>query len=1038
MPKRTSRSANDNTRRNLTRRSLFGTLGAGALVGLASTIFPSRDALAWSSWTNATSGVLKKYGMGDCVHEDLVQIAYARMVRSHANDTTHDSLLNPWAGAIREDRKTATIAGDTVEKGKNREFTDADDLALRLFRENLSYLRIGSFWNDAAANTLADFGYSCYYANSVPKFSGNDHYEGAWDVAQHIWETNEKNKTYTMGGLLDSLVQFTMNDRNNFIHGMLSSTASHSAHLKQTEVKQFALQWLGVAYEYARTGEIKTTSDVPQQEQAEKIFKGFIDTYDQLDTSSYEMRVSLKVSSSEASIGLPRRRLRLRALGMMCHTLEDFWCPAHTCRTYRTDGSIPQNSILAFCNYKLQNGNKAPMNGYHIPFDRYALSDSSNSTNWREALTRGVGEYKGTELLENVLDDGMSCLSEAHTRFNTLGMNESIACITKLFEFMFQGTAWDAGVRAWVDTEVMATYFNEDGQSYVCDAGRRSLHTPTYITSPINAMDRAYRNAGLRENLDRLLNAASDYNDWQRGAHSFFSGTANTGQSKYVMSGHEGASIWDEAEGERRLVTLVDELHEGYSSLSPNKQKELLANVGCNGCHGMVSAIDKINGMLQEFSIELAGSLRPNEDATATKLADTREFFLSGVKTQVKTESVKAAGLGLLMPSVAYAEEGDDGYVTTNMAIEDLAIVEDDPEVSYFIAVRDLDSLDTSVMVVPKNTPGEEKLEEDIANLTITYRLDEEFEYDPDYCYVVSNIDYTTMEEDVYLSTGTVKSVSEDKTGLVLDLNGLGEYAMTIRKEVVDIPQVGDYICARYTVTSTALELMSYGLLDNPGELVEVTYPVAMVAGSSVYLLTNKDKAEDGYQDYLQVEYGSADMYTMPVVDQEVTVRYHDEHYGETDDVDEAALATAAFQTSFPDVYVLTEGEDDEEFDGVDTPGYVELGDDYGKLSYGNEVIHVANVFGTPGKYEFEPAKQPEDSTPEQQPSDEQAAPGANDQKAPAAAATKTNKQTSSKPLARTADPLSGLGGVAAAAAATGAATIAYSAYRKSSEDNEM
>jgi hypothetical protein len=264
---------------SLSRRSF---LGAGALMGLAAMAMPTERAWAWSSWTNATSGMLKSYGMGDCVHEDLVQISYARLVRNHRNDGAKpDSLLNPWAGVLAADRLTATIAGDTVERGKGKSgedlaFADESDLAVRLFRENLAYLRIGSFWNDAAANTLTDFGYSCYYATSVPKFSGADRYEGAWDVGQHIWETNEKNKTYWIEGL-DALVQFTMNDRNNFIHGMLSSTASHSAHLKQSEVKQFALQWLGVAYEYARTGEVRATSDVTQG-QAEKIFKGFIDT----------------------------------------------------------------------------------------------------------------------------------------------------------------------------------------------------------------------------------------------------------------------------------------------------------------------------------------------------------------------------------------------------------------------------------------------------------------------------------------------------------------------------------------------------------------------------------------------------------------------------------------------------------------------------------------------------------------------------------------------------------------------------------------
>ena len=1030
MSKRAKRSENGLLGRSLSRRSLFG---AGALVGLAAMIAPSQEAFAWSSWTNATSGALKQYGMGDCIHEDLVQIAYARMVRNHANDTTRDSLLNPWAGVIDGDGQTATVAGDTVEKGPDKAgnpgtFIDSADLAVRLFRENLAYLRIGSYWNDAAANTLSDFGYSCYYATSIPKFSGADHYEGAWDVGQHIWETNEKNKTYWIGGL-DALVQFTMNDRNNFIHGMLSSTASHSAHLKQSEVKQFALQWLGVAYEYARTGKVAATSDVTL-EQAEKIFKGFIDTYDQLDENAHDMRVSLKVSDAEASIKLPRRRLRLRALGMMCHTMEDFWCPAHTCRSYRAGGDIPQNSILAFCNYKLQNGNKSPMNGYHIPFDRYALSDSQNSTNWREALTRGAGEYKGTETLADVLDDGMSCLDEAHTYFNTLGMNETIACITKLFEFIYQGTAWDEGVRAWIDTEILPTYFNESGQSYVCDAGRRSLHTPTYIISPINSLSSAYDNVGLTANHSELVQAANAYNAWQKGTHSFFSGKFNTGQSKYVTSGHEGYAIWDESEGERRLVAIVDKLHEGYGSLNPDKRNSLLDKVGCNGCHNMVSAIDKIDGMLQEFSIELAGSLRASDDATMTKLAEMRAFFLSGVKSQVAAQSLEAQALGLLAPTVAYADEGDDGYVTTNMAIEDVIAIADDSEIAYLIAVRDLDSLDTSIMVVPSNTPGQEKLDEDIANLTITYRLEEEFEYDPDYRYVVSGIDYTNMEEDVFLATGTVKSVAEDKRSLVLDLNGLAEYPMVIREGAASVPQVGDYVCARYASTGTGLELVSYGLLNAPASLVEVTYPVEMVAGSSVYLLTNKDAADDGYRNYLEIEYGSADVYTMPVEGQEITVRYHDEYYGETDDVDEATVAAAGIESGFTDVYTMAENDD--VTDSVDTPGYVELGDEYGKLNYGNEVIHVANVFGTPDPYAANPPAtptNPQDNTPAQQPASEQPA-----QATPAAEATRTNERTSNTPLARTADPLSGLASLGTAAAVTGAAAVAYSAYRKSEE----
>jgi len=996
------RLPSDSSEWNLSRRSL---LSAGAILGFAAMTHPTEQALAWSSWTNATSPVLKNIGMGDCVHEDLVQISYARVVRKHANDGTQNkTLLNPWAGTLLDGSKSATIAGDTVDRGGGDTFADEADLAARLYRENLAYLRIGSFWNDAAANILLDFAVACYYANSVPKFSGNDYYTGAWDVGQHIAET------YADKGY-DALVQFTMNDRNNFIHGMLSSTASHSGHLRQSEVKTFALQWLGVAYEYARTGQVTATKQVTQ-EQAQKIFKGFIDTYGQLDNDAHDMCVSLKVSNSEASRKLPHRRLRLRALGMMCHTMEDFWCPAHTCRTYHEGGTIPKNSILAFSNYKLQNGTKPPFLGYHIPFDRYAGSDLKNSTDWRKALTRGDNGHAGTEKLANALNDNMSDLDTAgpFAKFNTLGMNETIDCITTLLEFLYTDTPWDDAVYNWVSNTVMPTYFKKDGQSYVCDAGRRGLHTPTYIISPIKAMKRAYRKAGLSSNYDQVLQAAKDYDAWQRGAHLFFSGIYNTTQSKFVVT-QSGASIWDDVEGQTRLESLVNSLYTGYNSLDATARANLLAKVGCNGCHGMVGAIGRVEGMLHEFSIELTGDLRSN-DGVMQELAAVKEFFESGLKSKGSSVSEQSSESNWLhVAEVAYADEDDESYITSDMAIEDVASYDDG---SYLIAVRDMDSLATSVMSVPASTPGREKLEEGLANLTITYTLETEFEGDPDYDYIVTDIDYTGMEENVYLVTGTVKSISADSKSLVLDLNGLEDLTLAIRSGVTDIPAAGAYICARYAEAGSALEFVDYDELDDPGTLTKVTYPVATVCGTSVWLLTNPSAsdAEDGYQNLMLVEYGSADVFTVPQEGNYATVYYHDEAYGDVTNVDEDSLVAASTAGGFTNV--TAQADDDDMDDSVDTPGYEELGDDYGELNYGNDIIHIANVIGgTDHKYDPENPLVPN--------------PSADPTVKPAPKATSTT-------AAKTGDALGGLGGVLSAAALAGTAFTAYSARRAANE----
>ena len=993
-----------------------GFLRAGLLTGLAALGFRPQSAFAWSSWTNASSEALKGLGMGDCVHEDLVQIAYARLVRRHQNETTKNTLLNPWAGQIETDNRYATIAGDTVDKGTGKVFADADDLAVHLFRENLAYLRIGSFWNDAAANTLMDFSYSCYYATSIPKFSGSDHYEGAWDVGQHLIETHEKNKESYFE--CDALVQFTMNDRNNFIHGMLCSTASHSEHLKQEEVKKFALQWLGVAYEYARTGEVRTTSDVPQQGQAEKIFMGFIDTYGQLDDSVHNLRVSLKVSAQEASVKHSHRRMRLRALGMVCHTLEDFWCPSHTCRAYSGLGSIPKNSILAFSNYKLQNGSQPPMFGYHIPFDRYATSDAKNSTNWREALTRGDSTYKGTGTLSDVLDGSMECLDNAHTYFNTLGMNESIDTITKLFEFIYADTPWDEGVRAWVDTEITPTFFNEDGQSYVCDAGRRSLYTPTYIISPIKALKQAYKKLGLRDRYDEILATANAYNAWQRGAHKFFSGEFNKNQSKTIPSGFEGDAIWSDAEGENRLVMLADKLHGSFSDLGEEQKGQLRSRIGFNGCHNMVCAIERVRGMLQEFNIELRGSIRPDDDDALKKLAQARAFFEAGLQDGDGGANVEAQDLA--------AQADDENYVTARMTLDEVYAFDNG---TYSIVVRDMDSLATGVMFVPENTPGKERLEKGSTNLIISYILDTEFEDDPDYSYIVREISAADSEQEVFFLTGTVTSVAEDKKSMEIDANGMSVVKLFIGDETADIPAVGAYICASYASNNAGgFELVEYEELNNPGDLTKVTYPVAEVYGSSIWLLTNDGEDSDGYRDYLEIEYGTADVYTVPQVGQEVTVYYPDEVYGATTDVDQHALASMGAT----DAWLESEATDeDDQLTDAPTAGYIELGDEYDDLNYGNEVFHVANIIGDLEQPEPEPTPEP---APSSDPTPTPDQPTPEPSPAPASGSTPNKPTANNGPLPKTDDPFASAAGLLSAAAVTGAALVGYSALNRSGE----
>jgi len=605
-------------------------------------------------------------------------------------------------------------------------------------------------------------------------------------------------------------------------------------------------------------------------------------------------------------------------------------------------------------------------------------------------------------------------------------------------------------VRDWVDTEIMPTYFTKGGQSYVCDAGRRGLHTPTFIIAPIKNLKRAYRKAGLSKNYNAVLAAAKSYDAWQRGAHLFYSGKYNTTQSKYVTSGHEGDSIWADSEGEARLIELVDELREGYSNLSSNKQRDLLANIGCNGCHDMVSAISNIGGMLQEFNIDLRGSLRPSNDEAMKKVDEVRSFFESGLKAQddeAQSQSLSAAGI--FAAAKAYADEGDGDYTTSNMAIEDFTSFDDG---SYLLAVRDMDSLTTSIMTVPANTPGKEKLEEGLANLTITYTLQTEFEDDLDYSYTVVDIDYSDMEENVYLVTGTVKSVSTDKMKLVLDLNGVSTFSFNIREEISSIPKKGDYICARYSTSATDLELVDYDELEAPEKLVKVTYLVERVNGSSLLLLASDDDSDsdsgEGYRNYLQIEYGSADVHAMPQEGNMAMVVYHDEVYGETTDADENAIAAASTAAGFPSM--STQSDDDKLNDSA-TPGYLELGDEYGSLDYGNEVFHVANAIASLDEPVVNPTIPADDENTDDvtivekdSASEESSSSKSSSSKSSSSKSSSSKTSASTTPRTGTAsttpkaaDPFAGLNGLLSAAAIAGTAMAAYSARRVANEQSK-
>ena len=187
-----------------------------------------------------------------------------------------------------------------------------------------------------------------------------------------------------------------------------------------------------------------------------------------------------------------------------------------------------------------------------------------------------------------------------------------------------------------------------------------------------------------------------------------------------------------------------------------------------------------LQGMLQEFNIDLRGELRANDDATLARLSTLTAFFESGLKASAMDTSSDVAALGL-----APADD-EESYQTASMAIQSLDEVGDG---SYVIGVRDMDSLETSVMRVPAGTPGVDRLKEGATNLTISYALASEFEDDLDYAYDVKSIASAELSEDLSIVNGTVLAVADDEKSLSVGVCGK-TYKFKVRSGA-SVPEAG-------------------------------------------------------------------------------------------------------------------------------------------------------------------------------------------------------------------------------------------------------
>ena len=448
----------------VTRRAFIGAVGAALAAGV---VLKPKEALAWNSFNTKVSGVAySTKGLADCVHEDITQIAYAYALYKYTqitstlevnkglrDGTTYKinvpnipgGLLNPYEphkvghGGFYNTGYQAPSFNDTDLK----DFGNYDPLPNSMYAENVAFLRMGAFWNDSACNSISDFMWNYVRCDAIKSFSKGK-YENVYDVACHMLEDQA-----TESGFGSALIKFSMGERASFIHAMQAFQPNATTKIPQGQCREMMLQWLGVAWEYARTGDPDNIEvEGLTKEQCRTIFDAFIDIYNQRyvdfddkttewknlpledllsDTAGYKKKGDKEGGAIDnfewpdnikkddgigygyggpnplnirdmrcRSIPMTKRFLRLRALGMFSHTIEDSWCSSHCSRTYPTVDSDLKYQIVGFNYYFRQKGSGSGTTNRHAPYDQVCGTDqkyqpfkesNGNKNNLRQIMT---------------------------------------------------------------------------------------------------------------------------------------------------------------------------------------------------------------------------------------------------------------------------------------------------------------------------------------------------------------------------------------------------------------------------------------------------------------------------------------------------------------------------------------------------------------------------------------------------------------------------------------------------------------------------
>lgn len=625
----------------ISRRNFFklsAIISASGMIALT----PSK-AFGWLAFEFAEkSPIWDLLGFNNPVHEDSAQFAYSIVLQRHKNDMFigkgPKSILNP----------------------AHKFYSKKNYNVNQYFLENLKMLRYGACWNDAATYDVLDYLQNQAGKDNILEWKNekSPYYENLLDIAEHL--VQNQNTDY------NEFIQFNSNGKLDCLHGMLNSNASIEGNIErvsQSLNKNLIMQWFESAYKFAVNGENFPNTNL----------RYFFDTNNQY---SPELDDQMLIDDSASFIDTNKtkyntRQLRLRVLGMICHTIQDLWNPAHTIRSYYKDENDVDRfgTILAYGNYAKQNNGLISNN--HKPYDLCSKADPKwDNKPLRNILIEDMTPHEGAPQRipvdkENFLNNIINWNGSKHSKntsinsacmlFNTLGLKYSIKYLSDFLEIAYLGLTWKgqtfyynknvdynenpvslnaktgfskfSSVKQWFKDFVLKDMFDFYGDSYIYDAGIKTTLSEYEIVPLVDNLSTVIeshfgeKGQTLIESLTELVNIHEQYTNLSKNFYTDY----NKNGSDYLQDTAECKAKTAQDNLFIKLKLILLESDWSFKNLILPQIDNFLADLEIDQNASWNNLVKLICGFLQELYLEIDESHSVNNEISRLRSALTRK-----------------------------------------------------------------------------------------------------------------------------------------------------------------------------------------------------------------------------------------------------------------------------------------------------------------------------------------------------------------------------------------------------------------------------